>query len=125
MRKCCNTRMSCIDSRSRNGYTRRRYECPKCGSRISSVEIFAERFEELKDLVTNKRYFVRMNADTMDIEQIMETLGITRKYALKLAHLEGVVIKGTKNRKPRTAKQEIEDRVLPDPFGKPRSVRVD
>ena len=35
----CKHDWNCIDSRKRNGYKRRRYECSRCGVRKSSIEI--------------------------------------------------------------------------------------
>ncbi len=38
--KCpvCNLKMKCLETRSEQGYTRRRYECAKCHKRYSSKE---------------------------------------------------------------------------------------
>lgn len=35
----CDTRRRCVDSRQKDGYRWRRYECPSCSKRWSSVEI--------------------------------------------------------------------------------------
>lgn len=36
--KCKHYRMDCKDSRNRGIFTRRRYKCPNCGHRLSTIE---------------------------------------------------------------------------------------
>ena len=46
--KCNSSIIKCIDSRSVNGMTRRRYECLKCRERFSTIEIHKEDHNNLK-----------------------------------------------------------------------------